>query len=225
MRQELDALGRIGGAQDVEARPRAQRQVAGEEHQREQQRQQPDRRQVREERVDGVEERPERLAEAAPRGRGHARKLTMRTGYALESRIGRAWRRATRPRSEAAGGTAAATSCASSTGATRPSCSASRRARSGTESSRRRWCRTSSPSSGAMRSDYDQRRASVRTWLYAIARNRIIDAHRRAAVRPSGPTTSSLEGAAEIDAALDQAVLRWQVTAALDAPVARRIAR
>ena len=31
--------------------------------------------------------------------------------------------------------------------------------------------------------DYDQRRASVRTWLYAIARNRIIDAHRRAAAR------------------------------------------
>ena len=29
--------------------------------------------------------------------------------------------------------------------------------------------------------EYDQRRASVRTWLYAIARNRIIDAHRRAA--------------------------------------------
>src|SRR5918998_958742 len=28
---------------------------------------------------------------------------------------------------------------------------------------------------------YDGRRASVRTWLYAIARNRIIDAHRRAA--------------------------------------------
>ncbi len=32
--------------------------------------------------------------------------------------------------------------------------------------------------------DYDQRRASVRTWLYAIARNRVIDAHRRAAARP-----------------------------------------
>src|SRR5918992_1243838 len=49
--------------------------------------------------------------------------------------------------------------------------------------------------------DYDGRRASVRTWLYAIARNRIIDARRRAA--------------AELDAALDQAVLRWLVTAAL----------
>jgi RNA polymerase sigma-70 factor, ECF subfamily len=64
--------------------------------------------------------------------------------------------------------------------------------------------------------DYDQRRASVRTWLYAIARNRIIDAHRRAAVRPKrAADEDSLEGVAEIDAELDHAVLRWQVTAAL----------
>ena len=64
--------------------------------------------------------------------------------------------------------------------------------------------------------DYDKRRASVRTWLYAIARNRIIDAHRRAAVRPKrADDENALEGAAEIDAALDQAVLRWQVTAAM----------
>ena len=63
--------------------------------------------------------------------------------------------------------------------------------------------------------EYDQRRASVRTWLYAIARNRIVDAHRRAAVRPKHAEEDSLESAAEIDAALDQAVLRWQITAAL----------
>jgi len=64
--------------------------------------------------------------------------------------------------------------------------------------------------------DYDQRRASVRTWLYAIARNRIIDAHRRAAARPKrAADDDSLETASEIDAALDQAVLRWQVTTAL----------
>jgi RNA polymerase sigma-70 factor, ECF subfamily len=63
--------------------------------------------------------------------------------------------------------------------------------------------------------DYDQRRASVRTWLYAIARNRIIDAHRRAAARPKRAEGNSLDTAAEVDAALDQAVLRWQVTAAL----------
>ena len=52
--------------------------------------------------------------------------------------------------------------------------------------------------------------------MYAIARNRIIDAHRRAAVRPKRADDElALEGVAEIDAALDQAVLRWQVTAAL----------
>jgi RNA polymerase sigma-70 factor, ECF subfamily len=63
--------------------------------------------------------------------------------------------------------------------------------------------------------EYDQRRASVRTWLYAIARNRIVDAHRRAAARPKHAKEDSLDSAAEMDVALDQAVLRWQVTAAL----------
>src|ERR687898_1872501 len=63
--------------------------------------------------------------------------------------------------------------------------------------------------------EYDKRRASVRTWLYAIARNRIVDAHRRAAARPKRADEDSLDSAAEIDASLDQAVLRWQVTAAL----------
>jgi RNA polymerase sigma-70 factor (ECF subfamily) len=63
--------------------------------------------------------------------------------------------------------------------------------------------------------NYDHRRASVRTWLYAIARNRIVDAHRRAAARPRQTTDAALEDAAEIDAALDQAVLRWQITTAL----------
>jgi RNA polymerase sigma-70 factor (ECF subfamily) len=62
---------------------------------------------------------------------------------------------------------------------------------------------------------YDERRASVRTWLYAIARNRIVDAHRRAAARPKRAEDDPLERASEMDAALDQAVLRWQVTAAL----------
>jgi RNA polymerase sigma-70 factor, ECF subfamily len=64
--------------------------------------------------------------------------------------------------------------------------------------------------------NYDQRRASVRTWLYAIARNRIIDARRRAAARPRRTDDDdSLDTAAEMDAALDHALLRWQVTAAL----------
>ena len=76
--------------------------------------------------------------------------------------------------------------------------------------------------------DYDQRRASVRTWLYAIARNRIIDAHRRAAARPKrAEDEDSLETAAEIDTALDHAVLRWQVTTALGrlSPAHREVIR
>jgi RNA polymerase sigma-70 factor (ECF subfamily) len=63
--------------------------------------------------------------------------------------------------------------------------------------------------------DYDARRASVRTWLYAIARNRIVDARRRAAVRPGLAQREPDEGPAELDRRLEQAVLRWQVAAAL----------
>jgi RNA polymerase sigma-70 factor, ECF subfamily len=74
---------------------------------------------------------------------------------------------------------------------------------------------------------YDQRRASVRTWLYAIARNRIIDAHRRASVRPKLAEDDSLDSAAEVDAELDHAILRWQVTAALErlSPTHREVIR
>ncbi len=63
--------------------------------------------------------------------------------------------------------------------------------------------------------DYDPRRATVRTWLYAIARNRIVDARRRAAVRPGLAQREPDEGPAELDRRLEQAVLRWQVAAAL----------
>ena len=62
---------------------------------------------------------------------------------------------------------------------------------------------------------YDNSRASVRTWLYSIARNRIVDVHRRAAARPRRADEGSPEAAGELDASLDQAVLRWQITAAL----------
>jgi len=74
---------------------------------------------------------------------------------------------------------------------------------------------------------YDQRRASVRTWLYAIARNRIIDAHRRASVRPKLADDDSLDSAAEVDAELDHAILRWQVAAALErlSPAHREVIR
>jgi RNA polymerase sigma-70 factor, ECF subfamily len=62
---------------------------------------------------------------------------------------------------------------------------------------------------------YDPDRASVRTWLYSIARNRIVDLRRRAAVRPGLAPVDAPESPAELDRALDQAVLRWQVAAAL----------
>ena len=63
--------------------------------------------------------------------------------------------------------------------------------------------------------DYDPRRASVRTWLYSIARNRVVDARRRAAVRPGVAGGMEPESPAELDRTLEQAVLRWQVAAAL----------
>jgi RNA polymerase sigma-70 factor (ECF subfamily) len=63
--------------------------------------------------------------------------------------------------------------------------------------------------------DYDPRRASVRTWLFSIARNRVVDARRRAAVRPGVTVDPEPESPAELDRALEQAVLRWQIAAAL----------
>jgi RNA polymerase sigma-70 factor, ECF subfamily len=63
---------------------------------------------------------------------------------------------------------------------------------------------------------YDSERASVRTWLYAIARNRIIDARRRAAVRPSLSEREDEAVAEELPhEPLEEAVLRWQLAAAL----------
>jgi RNA polymerase sigma-70 factor, ECF subfamily len=63
--------------------------------------------------------------------------------------------------------------------------------------------------------DYDPDKASVRTWLYAIARNRVVDARRRAAVRPGLAPPESEQPTEELDRELEQAVLRWQVAAAL----------
>jgi RNA polymerase sigma-70 factor, ECF subfamily len=63
--------------------------------------------------------------------------------------------------------------------------------------------------------DYDPRRGSVRTWLYTITRNRIVDARRRAAARPGLARHEAGEGPPELDSELEQAVLRWQMAAAL----------
>jgi RNA polymerase sigma-70 factor (ECF subfamily) len=62
---------------------------------------------------------------------------------------------------------------------------------------------------------FDPERASFRTWLYRLARNRIVDLRRRAAARP--PLTDREEeldhGA--LDEELEGAALRWQLAAAL----------
>src|ERR671921_229182 len=55
-------------------------------------------------------------------------------------------------------------------------------------------------------SSYDRERAAVRTWLYQIARNAIIDTRRRAAVRP-GLSQHDAAAEAEGGATLEQAML------------------
>jgi RNA polymerase sigma-70 factor (ECF subfamily) len=59
---------------------------------------------------------------------------------------------------------------------------------------------------------YDPEREAVRAWLYQIAGNAIIDARPRAAARP-GPPRHGAE--AESRQTLEQAMLGWQVAAAL----------
>src|SRR3954449_384751 len=64
---------------------------------------------------------------------------------------------------------------------------------------------------------YDATRASFRTWLYGIARNAIIDHKRRASVRPALAAHEVADDErGTVDASLEQALLRWQVTAALE---------
>src|SRR5919199_1745089 len=62
---------------------------------------------------------------------------------------------------------------------------------------------------------YDSARGSVRTWLYQIARHAIIDARRRAAVRP-GLAPSDPEEAESTAPTIEQAMLGWQVVSALE---------
>ncbi|HTE64478.1 MAG TPA: sigma-70 family RNA polymerase sigma factor [Solirubrobacteraceae bacterium] len=62
---------------------------------------------------------------------------------------------------------------------------------------------------------YDPERAAVRTWLYQITRHAIIDARRRAAVRPGLPLHEP-DADTPGGASLEQAMLGWQVAAALE---------
>ncbi len=63
---------------------------------------------------------------------------------------------------------------------------------------------------------YDPDRASVRTWLYQIARHAIIDARRRAAVRPGLPLHEPGPGSEPLGESVEQAMLGWQVAMALE---------
>ena len=63
---------------------------------------------------------------------------------------------------------------------------------------------------------YDPGRGSVRTWLYQITRHAIIDARRRAAVRPALSRSDPAEVDAPSGATIEQAMLGWQVATALE---------
>jgi RNA polymerase sigma-70 factor (ECF subfamily) len=73
---------------------------------------------------------------------------------------------------------------------------------------------------------YDPERGSVRTWLYQIARNAVIDARRRAAARPAMAVREPDADAAG-GLSIERAMLGWQVAAALDrlSPEHRQVVR
>ena len=64
---------------------------------------------------------------------------------------------------------------------------------------------------------YDRRRGSVRTWVYRIARNAVIDRHRRSSVRPALAAMAEHETSepGALDQSIEQIALRCQVTTAL----------
>jgi RNA polymerase sigma-70 factor (ECF subfamily) len=74
---------------------------------------------------------------------------------------------------------------------------------------------------------YDPGRGSVRTWLYQIARHAIIDARRRASVRPSLARHEPDEVDATAGPTIEQAMLGWQVASALErlSPEHRQVIR
>jgi RNA polymerase sigma-70 factor, ECF subfamily len=63
---------------------------------------------------------------------------------------------------------------------------------------------------------YDAERGSVRTWLYQIARHAIIDMRRRASARPALASGEPLLEATSGRDSIEQAMLGWQVAAALE---------
>ena len=63
---------------------------------------------------------------------------------------------------------------------------------------------------------FDPGKASFRTWLYGIARNAIIDLKRRQSVRPALAVHPESEEKGAVDDSFERALLRWQVSAALE---------
>ena len=63
---------------------------------------------------------------------------------------------------------------------------------------------------------YDPARASVRTWLYQIARHAIIDLRRRASVRPTLALHEPTASQEPVGESIEQAMLGWQVATALE---------
>ncbi len=110
--------------------------------------------------------------------------------------------------------TSRATRCTRFSACTAASCTASRSTYSATAVRPRSSWREVFLRAWRHAARYDPEREAVRAWLYQIAHNAIIDARRRAAARPGLPRHGPA-AEAESGETLEQAMLGWQVAAAL----------
>lgn len=65
-------------------------------------------------------------------------------------------------------------------------------------------------------SAYKASKGTVRSWLYGIARNAVIDTERHRSRRPPLARFEAGEELAEVDEPIERALLRWQLQRALD---------
>jgi RNA polymerase sigma-70 factor (ECF subfamily) len=63
--------------------------------------------------------------------------------------------------------------------------------------------------------DFDPTRGTLRTWVYGIARNALIDVERRRAVRPPMALTDQADDQVVGDEPIERAMQRWHVQEAL----------
>lgn len=63
---------------------------------------------------------------------------------------------------------------------------------------------------------FDPDRGSVRTWLYGIARNAVVDCERHRARRPPVTRFDPSEQDAPVNEPIEQALLRWQLQTAFE---------